>query len=271
MSADTAGNTTTYVNVPLRNATDGYDQVTIIAETTETPGLVITPAIHKHGFAGGFCLTHTASGLVIPIDTYGADVEAARRIAAELGKLDVDWTLPMEQLTAIVGERKTEIRKAISAGRWTYDDSGDDEPSEAHEAGAYPKNIADATAENTIAALIRDGLQRQTDMWDLIRYDRENTAARDRYLDNVQALLADYGMVAVLRVLTQLDPAAADGIARGIWTAYDAGDSIGEELASWGEKYGIPVPQKISDRAQRTIADTRPAASTEPAEATPAG
>ncbi len=253
----------TYVDIPFRRpGEDTYGTVTVVAETTETPGLVVTPTVDRSGFGGGFCLTHIASGASIPIEMFGADVEAARRIATELGKLGLDWTQPQEQLVTAMAGRTEEIRAAISRGRWTYEDDGGDDTDagEQHQPGAYPKNIADATAANTVAALIRDALQRYTDNWDLIRYDRENTAARDRYLDNLTAMLSDFGFIAALNVLMQLDPVAADGIARDVWAAYDAGDSIGEELAAWGEKYGIPVPKDISDRAKRTIADTHPAA-----------
>lgn len=250
----------TYVTIPFRNATDGYDKVSVVAEATDTPGLVVTPTVDRGGFAGGFRLTHADSGLSIPIDMFGADVDAARRIAAELGKLGIDWTQPPERITAALAERKTDVRAALSRGRWTYeeDSAGDDADREEHKVGEYPRTITDATAANTVASLIRDALQRTTDGWDLIRYDRENTAARDRHLDNMGVMLADYGLVAALQVLMQIDPVAADGIARDIWNAYDAGDSIHEELATWGEKYGIPVPKEISARAKRAIADTRP-------------
>lgn len=214
---------------------------TVAAEATDVPGLVVTPEMRGESFTGDFCITHRPSGHVIPIGrAFGGDLYTARRVAVELGKLPIDWALPKDDLAVALNGYGDAIKAAIKTGRWPY--TGDaTTPDGPLQLGDYPRAAGEATAQTMAASAVRSGLQRYADNWELMGYLREDTTARERYLASVQAMLAEYGLAKALRTIHSVNPEVADGVARDLWEAYSAGDSIGEELAEWGAEYGIPT------------------------------
>lgn len=145
---------TALLSVPVH--TEHVDQVArlhTMAEPTDVPGVVITPAInHGGGFTGGWTLTHARTGFSLGA---GDHPLAWTRETVELLPRDVDWTVDRTELVALpeLGVRIHKLRRAVldarAAGRplWWARSSWRCEP---------PQYLVDDTPFDTWAALLAD-------------------------------------------------------------------------------------------------------------------
>jgi hypothetical protein len=109
----------TTVTITLQSRVHGNDAptVTVLANLTPTPGLVVTPQISQHGMTGRWEVTHARSGTAVPIGDDGrVDIDTAYRIAVALGTVPVDWTADRDTVIVQVTEHWPAVTAAIAAG-----------------------------------------------------------------------------------------------------------------------------------------------------------
>jgi hypothetical protein len=225
----------------------GAGKITVVAEATDTPGLAITPECCGGQMTGNWQITHTASGLSVPIGEWGGvDIHCARRIAAALATTPVDWAADLDAVRAqLDDETVAVVKQAVRAGKYPPSDEDWDGAGNKPVAGpgGWPNTAAQATATQLAGAFTQSALQRYADTWTLVKYDRADETAERAFVQNTSAMIGEFGAVSLLRTLGGLDQAAADAAARDLWEACEAGDSFGEWLAEWGREYGIPIPE----------------------------
>lgn len=73
-----------------------------VGQTTDTPGLLITPAAGTDGAWLGWTATHQQSGRSVSIAL--DDLDAIAKIANRLGELPIDWTADSQTTRQQVGE-----------------------------------------------------------------------------------------------------------------------------------------------------------------------
>lgn len=236
----------TTVTIPIRAQKGGeITYVTVVAEPTGTPGLVVTPEVRGAGLSGNWQVTHTASGLAAPTGEWGGvDVHTARRIAKALGETGVDWTADRDTLVGQLKDAHVAVAEAIKRGKYPpLDGRWDGDGDKPVGPGGWPNTAEQATAKQLAGAYTQAALQRSADNWQLCGYDKDDKAAMQVFVQNASAMIAEYGVVFLLRVLAGLDQDAADAAARDLWEACESGDSMGEWLSEWGREYGIPTPE----------------------------
>lgn len=210
--------------------------VTVAAQATAAPGLVITPAFSNGKFTGSFTLTHSASGYAVI--TFADDIHVIQRIADQFATLPVDWTADRETVTKAVLANQDAYRGAGRAGLYPKPQEDPDGTPQSSEIAPYPRSESEATA-NALAKHLTRALQyRCRDTWELVR--RDDKDGRRIYLTNAAALIAEWGLVVALRGIAKTDPEAADGIARQIWAGWEAGDTTHDDTWAWAREYGIP-------------------------------
>lgn len=215
---------------------------TVIAQPTDTPGIVVTPALTHYGLTGHWNLTHAASGMVIPIEGYeiGVDMHTAVRVGDALGQVPIDWTLDRDALKQAYDndEIKAKVRQVVRGALYppADPDAGVAGP------GEYPKTSDQVTADAMAASYVQTALETYAIHWELLRASHTDKPAMAVYVSSVAAMLAEYGIAHLLREFAKADQQAADHAARELWEAFDAGDSIGEFLSQWGREYGVPTP-----------------------------
>lgn len=74
--------------------------------------------------------------------------------------------------------------------------------------------------------------------------------------DAIATVVHLYGFVHLLREFAAVDKDRADAAAKELWSAWDAGDSLGEFLWEWLEDYGID-PQAVSKVTEQALAEER--------------
>lgn len=72
-------------------------ETTTVAAELVCPGLFINPGVGEDGFTGDFLITHGPSGRMIGD---GGCVDCVRKAVRFLVASGVDWTKPMEEMTA---------------------------------------------------------------------------------------------------------------------------------------------------------------------------
>lgn len=227
----------TTVDIAHRSTKTGEAvRVTVIAEPTDTPGLVVTPDTRGGRLTGFWNITHAGSGLVIPIEQLGgSDIYTARRVADELGTIGVDWTGDQDAIAAAMkvdgmGEK---LKAAIKRGRYPEPEAGTTE--------------AETTAESLAKLVAEYTLGRATEVWEIMkRRNRDDADGTAIDALNTAALLHGYGMVSLLRAFRNVDQAAADDAARDIMGAWEDGGSVHEFIADWAGEYGIPPASPAS-------------------------
>jgi hypothetical protein len=219
--------------------------VTVLAQKTGTPGLYVTPELGHGGMTGYWQVTHGPSGAIVPTGEWGGmDFDTARRIADALADAPVDWTADLDVLAPQL--KQAEVRDAVTAAvrRGKYppaDVDGDEAAQRISGPAGYPRTAAQATAEQMARYHTGSGLHLHHEWWSSSGRSGDEQEKRVRELQ-LLALLADYGIVHLLRAFAAVDQQAADFAARQLWEAYEAGDSVGEWLYEWGREYGIPAP-----------------------------
>jgi hypothetical protein len=235
------------VTVPTRTG----ETITVIAQSTNTPGLVVTPqlgdSVHGgRGFTGYWGVTHATSGTTLPVPRshFGLDVHTAVRVGDALGETGVDWTVGHDELVGLLQDTEllAAVRAAVKRGMFPVS-TGQWDGDKAVGPGGYPDKFEQATARQMAGYYTRRGLQRFANNWELMRYDRKDPQARSIYVHNLEAMFAEYAAVHLLRAFAAVDTEAADAAARDLWEALTAGDGLGEWLAEWGTEYGVPVPE----------------------------
>lgn len=105
------------------------ERLPVFAEPTTTSGLFITRARDATvSDDEGWAVTHGPSGRRLPLPHVGVDIILARRIAAALGTLGVDWSADLagvvEQMTPDVTARVRDTVRRLLAGEREEDDRG---------------------------------------------------------------------------------------------------------------------------------------------------
>lgn len=143
----------------------------VLAQRTSTPGLVVTPEFIGGSFTGDWVVTHTSSGLRVPVNTWGGlNIDEAERVAQELGKLPIDWTGDKDAVRADLKAQMPAVKEAIHWGQYppAKPDSDDDPKPGADELAPYPRTDEQATAD-ALARHITRGLQyRCKETWKLV-------------------------------------------------------------------------------------------------------
>jgi hypothetical protein len=156
--------------------------VTVVADPTDTPGLVITPDLADGRFSGFWALTHVASGYQIPLGDASDDINAARDYAKALGETPVDWTADKDALGEQIKEHSAAMKAAHRAALYPpaeVDGQWDGKPSEGN--GAYPGTEAQATADG-IARHLTMSLRHDLDMQagELVKRDDKDVTTATR-------------------------------------------------------------------------------------------
>lgn len=228
--------------------------IPVSAEPTDAPGLFITPDVGNEGFTGLFSLTHGPSGLRLPPKLGGSglyghgfthdEIDVARRVATALATTPVDWTTDRETVTRQIGEHAAAVQAAVRAAKFPPPDP-DDDASPAAGPAPYPKTEAQATADAMARHLTRAMQPRVRNSFELIGdATASNPDGMRRYLDNVHALIAEWGLVYVLREVAKLDQQVADRLARDVFNAWEDGGSVSELANEWAAAYGIPADDR---------------------------
>lgn len=210
------------------------------AQTTSCPFLVITPGVDAEGgFAGGFSLTHTLTGL--RVGDYQENPRDLAVLAERLGELDWDFDDPEH----FKRSENTDRLKAVQAAYWEW------EKSHAYQGPIHymmdPDDVK-AARENDPAGTM---LAEHIDVW--VKHAK---ALRDSecktipsFAENPEARAAHlarsceaYGLIYLLAVVRAIDPSVADIAARDLVAQYDAGDTMGEWVYQWSEELAAGRP-----------------------------
>jgi hypothetical protein len=213
--------------------------MTVIAEPSDTPGLMVTPQMYGNRLTGFWQVTHAASGYMIPTGWDG-DIQTARQVADALGATPVDWTADTEAVQAQVVEHADAVNEARRIGQYPgamVDGEWDGKP--ATGVAPYPGTEAQATAD-AIARHVTRALQyRCREGWDLIK--RDDKDGRAIYDHHMHALVAEWALTLVLREFAKVDQQAADWTARQVWFGWQSGDATHEDVYTWAAEYNLPA------------------------------
>lgn len=111
----------------------------------------------------------------------------------------------------------------------------------------YPTSAGEASAEalaKNLACYAHINFRQMLDL----------DATNDQQRQSMGQLVNLYGVVSTLRAFHEAAPDAADKAAADLWTAWDAGDSLGEWLWEWLSGWGID-PDRVIEAADRVRAD----------------
>src|SRR5690242_7382838 len=101
----------------------------------------------------------------------------------------------------------------------------------------YPRTVDEATAEAMARHLAVTAQYRMAASDRLV--DCHTPEQKARYLDSVGLMIAEHSLVKMLRALMEHAPDHADEVARRVWTGWEDGAVIAEDLHSWLTEYGI--------------------------------
>ncbi len=242
---------------------DGPTTTQVTAEPTAATGLFITPEIAGQEMTGRFLLTHGASGYRLPPHLGGGgmlsgafapeELHIARRVAQHLADTPIDWTAERETVMAQITTHSAAVTDAVRRGKLPPAETSDGDDRAGEPPAPYPSTEAQATADALARHLTLGLLTRTYAATDLVgEATPTNPDGMRRYYDNLHAMIAEYGLVFVLREVAKLDRDVADKLAREVWAAWDAGDSIGEFVWEWAVAYDLPARRRSSTRANRT-------------------
>lgn len=116
----------------------------------------------------------------------------------------------------------------------------------------YPRTVEEATAEAMARHLAVSAQYRMTASDRLV--DCHTPEQKARYLDSVGLMLAEHSLVKTLRALIKHAPDHADEVARRVWTAWEDGAAIAEDLRAWLTEYGID-PGRVDAAANDLMRD----------------
>lgn len=118
----------------------------------------------------------------------------------------------------------------------------DDNPATAYlrTTAPYPTQLEDVTADRLVRALIVT----------VIAMDARMGESPQRDLG--AAVVSTWSTVYLLRAAIAAggDPRTADALARGIWLAWQAGDSIGTSVWEWATEYGLDADRLVMEAHQ---------------------
>jgi hypothetical protein len=233
----------TTVGIMIRPTKDADPQtVQVLAEATDTPGLVITPAVAACRLTGDWTITHTGSGRTVPVNDRGLDIYTARRVAVELGGIGVDWTADLTTIAEQVQGKGEEFAAACKRGRYPQPPADGADVKREDGPAPYPHSEAQATADALARVIAEYTLARCAAMWDsMTRRNKDDADGTAIDALNTAALLHGYGLVSVLRKFHDADPQAADDAARDLWSAWEDGGTVHEMTADYANQYGIPA------------------------------
>lgn len=238
----------------LAQTTDGdVSTISVSAEPTDAAGLFITPEVRGGKFSGTFCLTHGPSGLRLPAKLGGGglyghwfapdEIDVARRVAAALATTPVDWTADGDTVARQINEHQEAVRNAVRSGKFPPPGPDDEDraPGDAEGPAPYPRTEAQATADAMARHLTRAMQHRSRESFELIGEAKaSNPDGMRRYLDNLHAFIAEWGLVYMLREVAELDQQVADRLARNVFNAWEDGGSVAEFSGEWAAEYGLP-------------------------------
>ncbi|MGI5414265.1 hypothetical protein [Actinomadura luteofluorescens] len=121
-----------------------------------------------------------------------------------------------------------------------------------NEFAPYPRTVDEATAEAMVRHLAVTARYRMTASDRLV--DCRTAEERTRYLDSVGLMIAEHSLAKTLRALIAHAPDHADEVARRVWTAWEDGAVIVEDLHSWLIGYGID-PERVDAAALNVMRD----------------
>ena len=101
----------------------------------------------------------------------------------------------------------------------------------------YPRTADEATADAMARHLTVTAQYRKALIDSLV--DCRTAEERTRYLDSVGLMIAEHSLAKTLRALIEHAPDHADEVARRVWTAWEDGGAIAEDLHAWLTEYGI--------------------------------
>lgn len=105
------------------------------------------------------------------------------------------------------------------------------------EALKWPESEADVTVDAILRCVGADTQRTHLEKW--ARIDKEGDTRSPLYRSQTQEIISAVGLMACLRKLREVSPAAADEFARDYWGMCDAGDSFGELLWEFTEAAGL--------------------------------
>lgn len=244
-------NLITTIGVRLQSRDGTEETVSVTAEPTPATGLFIVPEISGGELTGHFTLTHGASGLRMPADLGGGgllrgafcpeELNVARRVGKELATTPVDWTLDRDRVVAQVQEHSATVLDAVRRAKLPPAEATDSDGDVETGPAPYPRTEAQVTAATLARHLTRGMQYRTAATWKLIGAAKPNNkAGMDLYMGNLHALIAEYGLVYLLREIAKLDQDVADKLARDIWNAWEDGGSVHEFTGEWAAYYELP-------------------------------
>lgn len=235
--------------ISIREKGEVSQSVTVMAQPTGTPGLVITPGVCDNGFSGYFILTHAPSGYAV--GRHGDDIYTIQRIADALAELPIDWTADKDTVLAAINEHSEALSKAYTEGRYQQPQADPENDPKSSEIAPYPRTEAQATADALARHLTRSLQYKCRETWTLIK--RRDHDGRQLYLYGTVAKVTEWALVTALRSLAKHDQQLADGIARDVWQGWEDGSTIDENVYEWASEYGIPpLPDERSDAADES-------------------
>lgn len=229
-----------------------YVTVTVTAEPTACPHLVITPAVRdtkddRVTLTGGLALTHTLTGRRVAGSTNTARLHT---LAGQLASLDWNFTAadhlythPDMRDAAIVIIRDWQMTEAFDGPAYTLDDDADTRAARA------------ADPAGTLLGEQLDWWIRHAEgYWDGLDWgnpDHQRIRAAE-----IGTSCQGYSTIYLLAVLRAVDPNVADIAARTLIGALDAGDGLGEWVNQWRQElaegqpltlHGIPTRDPLAE------------------------
>lgn len=101
----------------------------------------------------------------------------------------------------------------------------------------WPTREEDVTVDGMLRIVGAETQRTYLEKWAVI--DKECVKNTPLYRAQTNELIAGVGLMACLRKLREVNPAAADEFAREYWSMCDAGDSFGEMLWEFTEAAGL--------------------------------
>lgn len=227
----------TIVTVPLRDGSS----VTLCAERTPCPFLVITPVISEGGLTERVVLTHMPTGRTLPGMLFGTP-ERLRELAAKVVHLNWDFTAP-DAFPIETRKGFLEARKEIEFGEGEeiftdYPDGWGKGP------GSIPGD-ADGMVQYFL-----DGWQASYDRMhrdhpEKIPMDGPDEKPNWEWLAALLRQADTFGLVYLLAALRRVAPETANHAAAWLAGQWASGDSIGEWVWQWRDEIEKGEPLKL--------------------------
>lgn len=252
--------TTTTPNFVVQDVRYGKDReqphktVRVYAQPTECPYLVISPGV---GVAEDgspvlrphLALIHTLTGLAV-VGGYGESSDRLWDLASKLRGFDWNRADLAEHITANPDWSKP-IAEIIRGWRLADAYQGP-----VHYSGE-PDDLKAARAADPAGTLLRESLDEWVGWSKHLHESKFFDTNRDAWYAGLVAEVQGYGMAYLLAVLRAIDPKVADGAARDLVIAFDAGDSMGEWIYQWREELAEGKPLTLRGIPTLTAGEPR--------------